>query len=297
MKPARKSPAKRKLATRKPAAKRFPTKKPAAANKAGRGTALVTGASRGIGKAIAAALAAGGWEVIGTCRNPKRLASEDRIPGVRYLPLDFSRRGSVEALVRAAKKVDVLVTNVGSSSIGPVEEAPIEKVRSLFEDNFFGALRLTQSVLPGMRARGRGAVISIGSMAGEGPRAFSAFYAASKAALRAFSDCLRMEVRGYGIRVAIVAPWSIATTIQQENQMKKTSPYAEAVRRVKRARDRRIMEGAEPQVVADAVMDLVGKRHPRAFTSVGHNARVQAFLVRHLPRRMIEALSARRFRL
>ena len=79
-----------------------------------RGTALVTGASRGIGKAIAAALAAGGWEVIGTCRNPKRLTAEDRVPGVRYLPLDFSRKASVDALLRKVRDVDVLVNNAGS---------------------------------------------------------------------------------------------------------------------------------------------------------------------------------------
>jgi short-subunit dehydrogenase len=262
-----------------------------------RGTALVTGASRGIGKAIASAMAAAGWEVTGTCRNPKRLSPEDRIPGVRYLPMDFSRKTSVDALLKKVKKVDVLVNNAGSGSIGPVEEAPIEKVRALFEDNFFGGVRLTQSLLPGMRSRGKGAVIFIGSMASEFPRAFTSFYSASKAALRAFADSLRMEVGGYGIRVSVIAPFFIATTFAQERQVKKTSPYAAAVQRVKQVRDRSIMAGADPQVVADAVMDILGKKRPRAFTSVGHQARLQAFLIRHLPRRMIEALSARRFRL
>jgi short-subunit dehydrogenase len=267
------------------------------ATKTRRGSALVTGASRGIGKAIAAALAAARWDVTGTCRNPKRLAAEDKVPGVRYLPLDFSRKASVEALLKRVKKVDALVNNAGSSSIGPVEEAPLERVRALFENNFFGAVRLTQAFLPGMRSRGRGAVIFIGSMASEGPRAFSSFYAASKAALRAFAECLRMEVRGYGIRVALVAPWFVATTSTQESQVKKASPYTAAVQRVKQVRDRLVMEGPEPQVVAEAVMDLLGKRRPRAFTSVGRHARLQAFLVRHLPRRVIEALSARRFKL
>jgi short-subunit dehydrogenase len=257
----------------------------------------VTGASRGIGKAIAEAMSAEGWSVVGTCRNPKRLTPEDRVPGVRYLPLDFSRKSSVDALMRKVKNVDVLVNNAGSGSIGPVEEAPIEKVRALFEDNFFGAVRITQSLLPGMRARKRGAVIFVGSMAGEAPRAFSSFYAASKAALRSFAECLRMEVRAYGIRVSLVAPWFIATTFPQERQVKKTSPYGAAVQRVKQVRDRLIMGGPEPQVVAEAVMDLLGKRRPRAFTSVGHHARLQAFFIRHLPRSIIEALSARRFKL
>src|SRR5271169_2212457 len=118
-----------------------------------KGTALVTGASRGIGRAIASALASDGWEVIGTCRYPKRLSPEDRVPGVRYLPLDFARKASVEALLRKVRTVDVLVNNAGSGSIGPVEEAPIDSVRGLFEDNFFGAVRITQALLPRMRTR------------------------------------------------------------------------------------------------------------------------------------------------
>jgi short-subunit dehydrogenase len=262
-----------------------------------RGTALVTGASRGIGKAIASALASDGWQVTGTCRNPGRLAAEDRVPGVRYLPLDFSKKASIPALVKKLRAVDLLVNNAGTSSIGPVEEAPIEKVRAQFEDNFFGAVRITQAFLPGMRSRGRGAVIFIGSMAGEAPRAFSSFYAASKSALRSLAECLRMEVREYGIRVALVAPWFIATTIAQESQVRKGSPYAAAVGRVKKVRDGMLMESPGPEVVAEAVMDLLGKKNPRAFTSVGSHARIQAFMVRHLPRRMLETLSARRFKL
>jgi len=264
---------------------------------AAKGTALVTGASRGIGKAIASALASDGWQVTGTCRNPKRLSAEDRVPGVRYLPLDFSKKASIPSLVRKLRGVDLLVNNAGTSSIGPVEEAPLQKVRALFEDNFFGAVQVTQAYLPGMRTRRKGFVIFIGSMAGEAPRAFSSFYAASKSALRSLADCLRMEVREYGIRVALVAPWFIATTIAQESQVRKGSPYTAAVGRVKKVRDGMLMASPGPEVVAEAVMDLLASRQPRAFTSVGSHARVQAFLVRHLPRRMLEALSARRFKL
>jgi short-subunit dehydrogenase len=262
-----------------------------------KGTALVTGASRGIGKAIASALAADGWDVIGTCRNPRRLSLENKVPGVRYLPLDFSRKATVEALVRTVKNVDILVNNAGSGSIGPVEEAPMERVRALFEDNFFGAVRLTQSVLPGMRKRGSGTVIFLGSMGSEVPRAFTSFYGASKAALKAFSEALRMEVRRFGIRVAMIAPLFIATTFPQENQTRRGSAYAEAVSRVKRERDRRIMSGPEPAVVADVVLDIIGARWPRAFTAVGRHAGIVALLARHLPWSVIESLSTRRLKL
>jgi len=262
-----------------------------------KGTALVTGASRGIGKAIAAALAADGWYVTGTCRDPRRLSAEDRVPGVRYLPLDFSRKASVEGLIRKARPVDLLVNNAGIGSIGPVEEAPLARVRALFEVNLFGALRVTQGLLPGMRDRKRGTVIFIGSMAAEFPRAFTAFYAGSKAAMRAMADALRLEVRACGIRVAVVAPFNIATTFPQETQTGRGWPYGAAVGGVKRERDRMMLAGPGAGEVAEAVMDLLGRNNPPSFTPVGHRARMQAFFIRHLPRRTVEAVSAKRFKL
>jgi len=265
--------------------------------KKSKGTALVTGASRGIGRAIAASLAADGWQVTGTCRNPRRLAAEDRVPGVRYLPLDLSRKASVEALIRKVRAVDVLVNNAGIGSIGPVEEAPMERVRALFEANFFAAVRITQAVLPGMRLRRAGTVIFLGSMASEFPRPFTAFYSASKAALKALAEALRMEVRSAGIRVAVIAPFNIATTFKQEDQTRRGSPYAGAVARVKQERDRMMLGGPEAEVVADAVLDVLRARRPRAFTSVGHHAGINATLIRLLPRRVLEAYSARRFKL
>lgn len=267
------------------------------AGRASRGTALVTGASRGIGRAIAEALAARGWNVIGTCRNPRALAAQDRIPGARYVSLDLARRRSVEALLRKVKDVGVLVNNAGASLIGPAEEAPIEKVRELLDVNFINAARLTQAFLPGMRARGRGAIIFIGSMKSELPSPFSSFYSATKAALRSFAACLRMEVKEYGIRVSVVAPMYIRTTLPQEMQLASRSPYAAAVSRVNESRDRMIANSAEPDVMARVVVKILARRHPRSFYTAGYLARVQAFLARHLPRWIVEAIMARRFNL
>ena len=139
--------------------------------KKSKGTALVTGASRGIGKAIAAALAADGWAVTGTSRNPKRMSAEERVPGVRYLPLDISRRASIDALVRKVRGVDLLVNNAGASAIGSAEDTAPEDVRALFDSNYFGPVRLTQALLPSMRRKRRGTIIFIGSMAEWFPRA------------------------------------------------------------------------------------------------------------------------------
>ena len=265
--------------------------------KAARGTALVTGASRGIGGAIAQALAAKGWDVIGVCRDPDRIPRAQRGDGVRYVGLDLSKKQGVDSLIKTVKTVDVLVNNIGASPVGPAEEAPIEKVRELFELNFFSAVRLTQAYLPAMRKRGQGAVIFIGSMRSEAPTPFSSFYSATKAALRSFSECLRMEVKEYGITVALVAPIYIRTTLPQEKQLAARSPYTAAVRRVKESRDRMIAAAAEPRAVAKTVLRILSARRPRAFYSAGRAAGVQAFLARHLPRRIVEASMARRFKL
>ena len=264
---------------------------------AARGTALVTGASRGIGRAIATALAADGWDVIAVCRDPDKIPRAEKTDGVRYLGLDLSRTRDVDALMKAVKTVDVLVNNIGASPIGPAEEVPIDKVRELFELNFFTAVRLTQAYLPAMRKRRQGAVIFIGSMRSEAPTPFSSFYSASKAALRSFSECLRMEVREYGIKVSLVAPFYLRTTLPQEKQYAATSDYAEAVKRVKESRDGMITQAAEPEAAARVVLRILGADRPHAFYTAGRAARLQAFLARHLPRRIVEASMARRFRL
>jgi short-subunit dehydrogenase len=264
------------------------------ANTTGR-TALVTGASRGIGKAVALSLMENGWEVIGTCRDPKSLAPEKRLPGVRYLPLDLSSPRSVAGLARKAGIVDLLVNNAGESPIGPAEEMPLDKVRGHFQVNLFGPLQLTQALLSEMRVRRGGTVIFISSMRGEAPTPFSSLYSASKAAIRSFAGCLRMEVKPFGVEVSVIAPWHIRTTIPQELLMAPRSPYAGAVKRVKQRRDEMIEHAAEPAVVAGAVLKILRAARPRSFYTVGRHAAFQAFLVRHMPRGFVESVSARRF--
>jgi short-subunit dehydrogenase len=259
-------------------------------------TALITGASRGIGRAIAAELAARGYDVIGTCRAPRKLAEADRIPGVRYVGLDLARQASVEAFIRKLGDVDVLVANAGESSTGPAEEVPLRRMREIVETNFVSDVRIAQAVLPGMRERGSGAIIFVSSMKGEVPSPFSSMYASTKAALRAFAACLRMEVRRFGVRVSVIAPMYIRTTLPQDVQMSAHSPYAEAVRRVKESRDAMIGRAAEPEVMARLVARILARRAPRAFYTAGRFSRIQAFLARHLPRGMVEATMARRFR-
>ncbi|HTP58326.1 MAG TPA: SDR family NAD(P)-dependent oxidoreductase [Spirochaetia bacterium] len=255
------------------------------------GRALVTGASRGIGKAIAEALVREGWEVTGTCRSPRRLAARDRIEGVRYLALDLAKEKDAAAVARAAGEIDLLVNNAGESPIGPAEEMPVRKMRQHFDINFFGPVALLQGILPGMRKRRRGLVIFIGSIRGEAPSPFSSIYSASKAATRAFTECLRLELMGTGVKAAVVVPWYVRTSLPQERFIAKKSPYARALESVSKARERTIANAPDPSVVADVVLRLARSRDPAPVTIVGRP--LATFFARHAPRKLVGQASAR----
>jgi short-subunit dehydrogenase len=252
--------------------------------------ALVTGASRGIGKAVCEALVRKGYEVIGTCRDPRKVKGDDVVDGVTYLPLDLTSENSIDSLAKRVKQVDLLVNNAGSSMIGPAEELKLDASRRLFELNFFGPLRLTQAFLPSMREKRKGTVIFIGSMSGETAVLFSSMYAASKAALRTLARTLRLEVKDYGIRIAVVAPFHIRTTIPQERQYSEKSPYFKRLRKVKETRDRQIASAPEPKVVAGKVLQVLEGHLGKFFHPVGRGAEINAFLIRHLPRRIVDSI-------
>ncbi len=258
--------------------------------------ALVTGASRGIGRAIAAALASHGFEVLGTARNPSSVVGDQKVPGVQYIALDLEDEESIDSVIARAGALDVLINNAGGSQIGPVEEVPIEAVRRLFQRNLFGSLRLTQGVLPGMRARRSGRIIFVSSYAGVSPVPFLSAYASTKAALTALARGLRQEVMADGVWVSVIAPFDIRTTIPLDLQFGDDSPYKAALLRVKEVRDRSLREAPGPSLVARKVERVLAARSPRAFYPVGRNARLMGFLLKHLPDRTAERIVRKLFR-
>jgi short-subunit dehydrogenase len=256
------------------------------------GKALVTGASRGIGKAVAEALVCEGWSVIGTCRNPRRLAAGDKVSGVRYLSLDLSSEKSIDNLIRAVGGgVDLLVNNAGESPIGPAEEVPLWRLRQHFQVNFYGPVALTQAFLPGMRERRSGMLIFVGSIRSEVPSPFSSAYSASKSAARSFAECLRLELAGTGVNVVVIAPWHVRTDLPMDVVMEKKSHYTDAMWRVKEKRDRMIGAAPPARKVAERVLLLLRRRCPPPLVIVGKP--IQTFLLRHMPRGFIARMSAR----
>jgi NADP-dependent 3-hydroxy acid dehydrogenase YdfG len=175
---------------------------------------LLTGCSSGIGRASALRLARSGWTVYATARRPETLA-ELADAGCRTLALDVtdeeSMRAAVATVEQAEGAVGVLVNNAGYSQSGAIETVPIDAVRRQFETNVLGLVRLTQLVLPRMRAQRWGKIVNLGSMGGRLTFPGGGCYHATKYALEAISDALRFELRGFGIDVVLLEPGLITT--------------------------------------------------------------------------------------
>jgi NAD(P)-dependent dehydrogenase (short-subunit alcohol dehydrogenase family) len=178
------------------------------------GPVLITGCSSGIGRAAALSLHDAGLTVYATARRVDSLTGLAG-RGMHTLALDVTDEASmtqaVAAVEAAAGAVGVLINNAGYGLYGPVEQLPMDEIRRQFETNFFGLVRLTQLVLPGMRRRGGGRILNVSSMGGRVTLPGGAFYHASKYAVEALSDALRMEVAQFGIDVVLIEPGPVKT--------------------------------------------------------------------------------------
>lgn len=177
-------------------------------------TVLITGCSTGIGRATALRLHQRGMTVYATARNIDSL-KELADAGLRTLQVDVTVESSMSQAVARIEaesgSVDVLVNNAGYGLSGTVEETCAEDVREQFETNVFGPTRLIQFVLPGMRRQGSGTIVNLSSIFGRYAVPGGGYYHASKHAIEALSDALRLEVENFGIRVVLVEPGPVLT--------------------------------------------------------------------------------------
>ena len=171
--------------------------------------ALITGCSTGIGRATAVELHARGYEVIATARRPETI--EDLEVAGR-IALDVDSDESVANVVAEAGPIDVLVNNAGFGVEGPIETVPLDEVRRMFETNVFGSARMIQAFLPGMRERGTGTIVNVTSTAAIAAPPLGGYYAATKFAMEAISEALKLEAGHFGIRVFAIEPGVIETS-------------------------------------------------------------------------------------
>lgn len=245
---------------------------------------LISGANSGIGRLAALAFARAGHEVMAGSRSVAKAAGLEKTAQEEGLRLAITQlEVTDEACVTSAVRetvdrfgpVDVLVNNAGVVARGPVELMAEDTFRSTFETNFFGPLRLIKAVLPSMRSRRQGSIILVGSLQGGVPAPGAAAYGASKQAAAALNDALACEVEEFGVRVATVEVGPYRTGIAEKRSFEQPDPgpYAELLGRIRSRAARRMQESADPNEVAEAILELAFQPAPPLRIPVGWHAR------------------------
>ncbi|WP_086826332.1 oxidoreductase [Allokutzneria sp. NRRL B-24872] len=265
---------------------------------------LVTGASSGIGHATALELLRAGHVVYAAARRLERM--EDlREAGAHTVAMDVTDETATERVVRTIleeqHRIDVLVNNAGVALHGAVEDVPLKRARELFEVNLFGAARLTQLVLPSMRAQRSGTIVNVSSIGGEIALPLGAWYYASKHGLEAFSDTLRQEVGRFGIEVVVVQPGLIATEIQDGSaaEMRELSgqgayaTLAEAMAARTESSNAQRHKLSDPSVVARTVRAAVETERPKTRYVTGYMGKLLLRLNRLLSDRRFDKVATR----
>jgi NAD(P)-dependent dehydrogenase (short-subunit alcohol dehydrogenase family) len=253
-------------------------------------TALVTGASSGIGAACAARLAGAGWRVFAGVRR-----AGDAPAGTEEILLDVTNEDHVRAAAERIEELQGLVNNAGIAIAIPLEFIPLEELRRQFEVNVVGQVAVTQAFLPHLR-RSRGRIVFIGSIAGQSALPFLGPYAASKHALEAVADTLRLELRPFGVHVALVQPGTIKTPIWTKSAAvadglangagaELAGLYGERIAAFREVALKRGAKGASAEEVARVVEAALTAERPRTRKLVGLDAKVRAGIER-LPDRL-----------
>jgi NADP-dependent 3-hydroxy acid dehydrogenase YdfG len=235
---------------------------------------LITGCSSGIGRATAMEGAARGHVVFASARDPKSLAGLESSARMASLRLDVQDQASCSEAVRkvleAAGRIDALVNNAGFAQYGAVEDVSIESWKREFDVNVFGAVRMTQAVLPAMRQARSGTIVNVSSLGGKVSIPFAAPYCSSKHALEAISDALRVELSPFGVRVVVIEPGTITTKFEErarrevEPLMKGSGPYAPFYGEAERAMDVEFRKGElPPEAVARVIVNAIESEKPK----------------------------------
>jgi NAD(P)-dependent dehydrogenase (short-subunit alcohol dehydrogenase family) len=254
---------------------------------------LITGTSKGIGQTTALHLARQGHHVFASMRNPDTgsaaLTQAARDEGLKLdvIQLDVndpkSSEQAVENVLGQTGKIDVLVNNAGIGAGAPIEELPEELLRTIFETNFFGAMRMMRLVLPTMRQALNGAIVNISSISGRLAHPNGSAYSGSKFALEAASECLALEVRRFNIRVVIIEPGFTRTPMVEKGgprpklpKLDPNSPYHAFKLRSERLSPTMKPNAQPPELVAEAIQHSLETDEPKLRYPVGEDAKAWA---------------------
>ncbi|KAL8034155.1 hypothetical protein ABFS82_12G009400 [Erythranthe guttata] len=254
---------------------------------------VITGCSSGgIGHALAHEFAARGCLVVATARSLASISDLQDDP--RFFPQeldvssDESVRHALSTVLERFGRIDIVVNNAGIQCVGPLAEVPLSAIQQTFNTNFFGALRLIQGVVPHMASRKKGKIVNIGSVTALAPVPWAGAYTASKAAIHALSDTLRLELRPFGIDVINVVPGGIKSNIGNSalasyNQMPEWKLYKRFQESIRaRATLSQSPKSTPSEEFAKKTVDEVLKENPCAWLTLGHMSTVMAILY-HIP--------------
>ena len=244
---------------------------------------LITGTSTGIGRAAALHLARQGYKVYASMRDGakagalrEQAAAEKLVLIIETLDVsdNQSMLACVDRITAAEGRIDILINNAGLSSSSPIETYPEAEHRALFEANYWGPVKLTQAVLPGMRERRQGAIINVSSLLGRIAWANQAAYCASKFAIEAFSEALAQEVLSFGIRVAIIEPGVVASAIFDNTPVHydRASPYKPAMRRNGRFYSVGIATATPAERIAEVIAEALAAKQPKLRYAAGYGS-------------------------
>ena len=270
-------------------------------------TVLITGASSGIGKATAKRLLADGYSVYAAARRVEQMQDLEEL-GATALKMDVAKEedrvAGVERINAEQDGVDVLINNAGYGLYGAMEDIPLDEARYQFEVNLFGVARLTQLTLPYMREQGAGKIVNISSIGGKIYTPLGSWYHATKHALEGWSDCLRFELKDFGIDVIVIEPGAIRTEFGDvafgpSLERSGSTAYAGVVNKMLSMRDRIEDDdslGSPPSVIANTISKSLRARRPRTRYASGQYAKSSILMRRLLSDRMFDRIIARMLR-
>jgi len=233
---------------------------------------LITGCSTGIGRDLAQRLTQSGYTVVATAR---KVESLDDLPAALKLPLDVTQSESVnDAVARTLQQlgqIDVLINNAGYTMLGALEEVSEEQTQQVFDVNVFGALRMIRAVVPHMRSQHAGRIINISSIAGKLSTPVNGTYSATKFALEALSDALKLELAPFGIQVILIEPGAIKTHFDNTAQahareilLNMSSPYQPLYKRSDQFAASMRQNEPGPELVSQVIEQAIQANRPKA---------------------------------
>ncbi|EEL16799.1 Short-chain dehydrogenase/reductase SDR [Bacillus cereus 95/8201] len=274
--------------------------------------AIITGASSGFGLLTTLELAKKDYLIIATMRNLEKQANLisqatqlNLKQNITVQQLDVTDQNSIhnfQLYIKEINRVDLLINNAGYANGGFVEEIPVEEYRKQFETNLFGAISITQLVLPYMREQKSGKIINISSISGQVGFPGLSPYVSSKYALEGWSESLRLEVKSFGIDVALIEPGSYNTNIWEvgkqlaENQSETTSPYKEYMDKIQKHINSGSDTFGNPIDVAKKIVDIAEAKRTTLRYPIGKGVKFMILARKILPWRLWEYLVLRSFK-